>query len=753
VDAVTGYPGAAAAGAQRHDEDVIDLRALWDVLVRRRSVIIALAILGVLIALVATFVATPVYRSTVLLQIETEGSRVVDYGSVTQEEVAGYRANQDFYKTQYELLESRTLARRVMDQLGLEMVANPERGVRALLHGTVDTIKSWLALVTAADPAASESGLDAEVMAERKAEEAFLAHLTVEPIRDSRLVRIHYDSSSPIEAAEVANAVAANFIALNLERRYDASAYAKQFLQDQLAQARATLEDAEKRFVAYAREREIVNTNDRLEITLAKLREMNTQLVMVEAERIAAEAEYQELLASGAKGVADVLDSQLVQKLKERRSELEAEYRENLKVLKPKYPTMVQLREQIGELSQQINGEVASISSGIKGRYESKMREEAKLTQRIAELKEEALTLQDRSTDYETLRREVQTSRELFDGLLQRMKEVGVAAGIGENNISIVDPALVPAEPYKPSLELNLFLGFGLGLFAGLALAFLLDALDDRLKSPEELEELTGASVLTLIPRVSAGELGLAPAELGLLTHHDPTSPLAEAVRSLRTQLLFSTPDGVPDVLHFVSAVPGEGKTTASANAAIAFAQAGSSVLLIDADLRNPSLHHVFSLPNISGLSNHLIGSATALEVSQPTPVRGLFTITSGPLPPNPVELLMGARMVDLLRLASERFDLVIVDSPPVIGLADALVLGNLAKATVLVVDLEQSGRREIAGAVRRLRQANVRLAGTVLSKVGRSGSGYGYGYGYGYSYEYGANRGGVGRLPKPATA
>lgn len=748
-----GYPGASAADVTPRDEEVIDLRALWLLLVRRRAVIFTLMTLGVLIALVATFVMTPVYRSSVLLQIETAGSRVVDYGSVTQDEVAGYRANQDFYKTQYELLGSRTLARRVIDQLGLEVVPSTDPGLMTWVHDSTDFFKSWLALLTATDAATSDLGIDAELITERQAEDVFLELLTVEPIRDSRLVRVYYESSNPAEAAEVVNAVAANFVALNLERRYEASAYAKQFLQDQLALARATLEDAEKRFVTYAREREIVNTDDRLEITLAKLREMNTQLVKVEGERIAAEAEYQELLASGANGIAEVIGSELVQTLKERRSELEAEYRENLKVLKPKYPSMVQLREQITELNQQLDAEVSSIAASIKGRYEAKAREEAKLIQRIAELKEEVLTLQDRSTDYETLRREVQTSRELFDGLLQRMKEVGVAAGIGENNISVVDPALVPVKPYRPNPKLNLLLGLGLGLLAGLVLAFLLDALDDRLKSPEELETLTGIPVLALLPRISARALGLAPSELGLLTQRDPTSPLAEAVRSLRTQLLFSTPDGVPDVLHFVSAMPGEGKTTASTNLAIAFAQAGSSVLLIDADLRNPSLHHVFSLPNSLGLSNHLVGSATALEVSQPTAVRGLFVITCGPLPPNPVELLSCARMVDLLRLASERFDLVIVDSPPVIGLADALVLGSLAKATLLVVDIEQSRRREIAGAVRRLRQADVRLAGSVLAKAGRSGPGYGYGYGYGYSYEYGAVRNTTSRLPKAETA
>jgi len=727
--------GYSAAGHQ-HDEEVINLRALWEVLVRRKAVIITIMAMALVSALVATFVMTPVYRSTLLLQIETEGARIVDYGSVTQEETPGYRANQDYYKTQYELLESRTLARRVIDQLGLELANGSKDGLGAVFGDWASSLRSWLALSTSADRV---DPVDAAKVRDREAENAFLERLIVDPIGDSRLVRLHYDSSSPNEAAKVVNAVAANFVALNLERRFEASAYAKQFLQDQLAQARATLEDAEKRFAGYAREREIVNTNDRLEITLAKLREMNTQLVVAEAQRLAAEAEYQELLASGPHGFADVLGSELVQQLKARRSDLQAQYRDNLKVLKPKYPRMLQLQEQINELSQQIDREIDSIVSGIKARHEAKAREEAKLTQRIAELKDEALALQDRSTDYETLRREVETSRELYDGLLQRMKEVGVAAGVGENNVSIVDAGTAPSKPHRPDLRMNLSLALALGLFAGLAMAFVLEALDDRLGSPEEVEALTGASVLTGFPRISVRKLGLAPNDIGTLAHVDPTSPIAEAARSLRTQLLFSTPAGVPDVLHFVSVAPGEGKTTASCNTAIAFAQAGSSVLLIDADLRNPSLQKVFALPNETGLTNHLCGAATALEVSQPTVVKGLFAITSGPLPPNPVELLASAQMVDLLSLAAERFDLVIVDGPPVIGLADALVLAGLAKATVLVMDGEQARRRDIAGGVKRLLQANAKLVGALLVKVGRADRTYGYGYSYEYHYSYGA--------------
>ncbi len=727
--------------ADARDEDVIDLRELWSVLMRRRWLIISTVALAAILALVATFVMTPIYRSSLLLQIETEGNRAVDFGQVTQEEATGYRMNMDFYRTQYELLKSNTLARRVIDQLGLS--ADEDSAESSFFSNLSAILKAWIASMSGAKTTDESSlGLDPEEAARMEEEEAaLLEELTVEPVRDSRLVRVHFDSPSPSEAAEVANAVAANFINLNLERRYDASSFAKRFLEEQLAQARATLEESEKRFTAYAREREIVDTDKRLDITLNKLREMNAQLIQAEAARIEVESEYLGMVGQGGQNLSGVLGNTLIQNLKERRGTMEADYRDQLQVLKPNYPSMRQLKQQIDELDQQITRETAAIAAGVKARYEAKSLEEAKLAKRIIELNEEALALQDRSTDFETLKREVDTNRELYDGLLQRVKEVGVAAGIGENNISIVDAARVPMAPYKPNLKLNLAIAIALGGFIGVLAAFLLEALDDSVRGAEDAEGLVGAPVLTLIPKVDPRDAGLHEDDLGLIAFRDPKSAVAEAVRSLRTQLLFSTAEGAPKVLHFTSSVPGEGKTTTAISSAIAFAQSGASVLLIDCDLRNPSLQRAFSLPNAIGLTNYLAGTAKPLEISQPTLVTRLFTITSGPLPPNPADLLSSAKMVDLLSVAAERFDMVVIDGPPVIGLADALILANLSKATIFIIDAEATRRRDIAGAVKRLRQANAHLLGAVLDKVGRAGKGYGYGYGYSYDYMYSYGR------------
>ena len=614
-NALPVFPRAAGIPAgPPDDDDVIDLKDYWRILVRRRRIIAISALVAAVLAVIVTFNSTPVYRSTLLMQIERQGNQIVDYGSVMPEE-RSFFASQDFYTTQYELLKSRTLARRVIDQLGLEVTDDRPP---SLIGRMVSSAKGLVSLVMHKDDRSSgQSTADLERIERMREEDAFEKNLEIEPVPDSKLVRVHYDSPDPADAAAVANAVAKNFINLNLERRFDASAYAKQFLEEQLQQMRTTLEGSEKRFVAYAREREIVNLDDRLEIMLSKLREMNSQLVLAEAERIKAEAEYQELLESTGGSAPDILESPLVQTLKQRRGELLAQYQDNLQVYKPGYPKMVQLQRQIDELSDEITREASSISGAVKARYEARVREEAKLRERIRELKEEALALQDRSTDYETLRREVETNRELYDGLLQRMKEVGVAAGVGENNISIVDPATVPLYPYKPSLQKNLAIALALGLLFGVALAFLLETLDDTLKTAEEIERRAGAPVLSLIPHASTRSHGIANAEIPLLAFKDPKSAVAEAVRSLRTSLMFSTGDGAPSILHFTSARPGEGKTTAAVSTAIAFAQAGGKVLLIDADLRNPSLHRAFMLPNTLGLTNRAI-------VSSFTNIRGL---------------------------------------------------------------------------------------------------------------------------------
>lgn len=708
------------------DADVIDLREYWQMLLRRRRTIVTIAGIAVLVALIATFLSTPVYRASVLLQIERESSKVVEYQSVTPENTGD---NKDFYQTQYELLRSRTLARRVVDQLGLRssetFAAKVEGSYLKQLKDDLTGLFAKGSAATGKDPARSDI------------ETLFLESLTVDPVKNSRLVALHFDSPDPVEAAAIANAVAENFVNTSLERRYEAASYAKKFLEERIEVARANLDGSERRLVAYAKERQIINLDDKLDILMTRLKEMSKEQVAAESGRIAAESVYHQMEKGGSGRTSGALDSPVIQKLKERQAALATEYQDKRKVFKPAYPKMQRLQQEIDEIQKQIDQESAAIGTAARSTYESKVRQDAKLTATINAIKAEILDLQDRSTDYQTLKRDVDTNRQLYDGLLQRMKEVGVVAGIGTNNIAVVDPAEVPIERFKPSLAKNLAIALALGLFGGIALALLLETLDDSIKSAADVERRIDAPILGVVPWVSNARGGKQTDALALLVHADPQSAMAEAYRSLRTALIFATSEGAPRLLHFTSASANEGKTTSACSTAITFAQTGSKVLLIDCDLRNPSLHKAFGLPNAEGLTNFLTGASDPASVAIPTQVSRLFVIPSGPIPPNPVELLSGGRIVELIALARERFDFVILDGPPVIGLADAVILANLARATILIVESAGTRVGALEGAAKRLRSAGANILGAILVKHGQAG---GYGYDYHYSYSYGAS-------------
>ena len=730
---------AAKRSDSGEDDDSIDLRAYWNVLLRRKWTIVTIVAISLVFTLVSTFNETPIYRSSLLLNIERQSDRVVDFQTVSPTESTSN--NWEFRQTQFELLRSRSLARRVIEQLGLEAAESPsgeEGEQRSFFAELTDTFRGLLADGDRQDEdKRANDGAGDEGAVRSGSEFALLGNLEIDPVLESSLVRIHYDSADPKEAAAVANAIADNFVNSTLERRYESNSYAKKFLDERIAQVRANLEDSEARLLAYAREREIVDLDDKLSNLSQKLNEMNSQLVEAESERIRAEATYQELLEEGGAAMADAVSSPVIQKLKERRLELESEYQEQLKVFKPGYPKMQQLQRKIDEVARELSAEIASIGKSIKIAYDENIRRQAGLQARIADVKSEILALQDRSTDYQTLKREVDTNREVYDGLLQRMKEVGVVAGIGTNNISIIDRAEVPAAPYKPNLKKNLAVAIALGLFGGVLLAFFFETMDDTVKSGDDAEAHVGAPLLGVVPLAVSREQEPEGEQLALLVFDDPKSPLAESTRSLRASLMFATSEGAPRILQVTSSGPGEGKTTTAVSTAITFAQTGSKVLLIDADLRDPSLHRSFSLPNSQGLTNYLAGDVEPAEIAKPTRVSGLFTITSGPLPPNPVELLSGHKMLELLRLASERFDYVILDGPPIIGLADALVIANLAGATILVVEAGATRTGALLASVKRLRAANAFIVGCVLAKFRRAGSAYGYEYDYHYSYSY----------------
>ena len=624
----------------------------------------------------------------------------------------------DFLQTQYELLKSETLAQRVIEQLNL--VAAPRTDDKG--GSWVDIFRKESDKPAAAKTEEVENGLLGGLPGE----------LTIAPVRNSRLVKVHFDSPEPEMAARIANAIAVAFINLNLERRMEATSYARTFLQERLAQIKVKLEDSEKELNAYTRQEGIIKPDEKQQSPDAQvLGEFTTALAKVQGERIRAEALYQQAKAGDPAALHAFVDSALIQEYKTRQAKLEGDYQEGLKTYKPGYPKMQQIESQIKELQAKINQETKAALSALKANYEAALTQEKQLTAKLKESKQTVLGGQDSSFQYNLLKREVDTNRQLYDSLLQRYKEIGVAGGVGINNITVVDKAKVPKFPFKPNLMRSLLIAIFLGLAAGIALAFLLEHLDDTIKAPEDMEKLLGLPVLGVIPatRVADGT------ELALAENADPRSPFAEAHRSLRTTLQFSTPEGMPKVLLVTSTSVGEGKSTTALSLATHITQTGKTVLLIDCDLRKASLHRKLGIGNDLGLTNYLAGDAQPVKITRGCQIPHLFLIPSGPLPPNPAELLGSAKMIALLNLAAEKFDQVIIDGPPVLGLADAPILGSLAEATLLVAEAGVTSRQYAQGAVKRLRSTRTRLVGGVLTKVDTRNRSYGY---HGYYYQYG---------------
>ena len=720
----------------------IDLKELFSVILRRKGTIVLIAMLTFIAALVITLMMKPIYRASTTLQVSPESTKVLNYDVDAD---GGSTNSRDFYTTQFEILKSRSLAKRTMEGMGLESVLSGDQLTKPFFSETIEGIKSLFFGGNNDDSPLNEDGFDQEevgsTVGKAPLENRLIAMLTVSPVRNSEIVKLSYDSTDPQLAANVVNSIAANYIELNLERRVNAASFAKDFLGKQLADVKSRLEESQVNLNNYAKEKELFKTGDEKSPSLTAMRisQLSEALGEAETRRLEAQTKYQQ--GQSAEGASKVLDSSTVESLKSNLITLQTKYQEQLQIYKPSYPLMVQLQRQMQKLSDEIDNETRSImqitEGSLKATYLAAKENEEKLLEELEIQKQNLITVRDKDIGYNTLLREVETNRSSYEGLLTRLKEVSVAGGIESNNISVLDPAIVPFAKHKPNTKLNLALGLVLGLFLGTVVAFLLEFLDDRVKTTDELERLLGLPLLGMTPSVK----GDNPVVHALMTMEQPASAIAESFRSLRTNLLFASREGTPKVLTLTSAMPSEGKSSSCMNLATAFAQSNARVLVIDADLRKPTAHKRLKLDNSMGLSNFLTYQASIDDVVQETLIPGVSAVTAGPLSPNPSELLSSERLQELFDLAPDTFDIIIIDAPPVMGLADALVLANRASATVMVTAFAQSKKRQIQDAHRRLKQSHANIIGVLFTKVKTGGSYGGYNYDYEYYYSYGNDR------------
>ncbi len=705
----------------RDDSDEIDLLSYWRILLKRRWLILGVLAAGIAVSLLITLQTTPMYRATAVMQIEKMDQQTMQVGNGQQMMYSGW--DPDFIETQSQLLRSRALAERVANELKLDDTALDRLQQPSPLGRLMASFKP------AAKPAPKTSGGDAKAQL-RRATAVVQSGLTVSQVPNSSLVNVSFDSPVPSFSARVANAVTAGFIASGMERKFGATSYAKTYLEDQLRQTKSKLEDSERQLVSFAQKENIVAPDENGNSLVGQnLSELNSALATAQSQRIRAQARWNEArAASGSALPADMLTNSILRTLQQQKADLQGQYQQKLQVYKPEYPAMKQLKGQMDELDKQISRELSNIRASVKAEYDAAMSQENLLKGQLATLRGETLDVDSRSIQYNILKREVDTNRQLYDSLLQRYKQIGVTANLVSNNISVVDRALAPVAPFKPNLIKNVLLGLLAGLILGVLLAFVLEFLDVTIKTPDDVEQRLRLPVLGIIPKLGAKQ--------SIVTAQgDPRSAFSESYRSVRTSLQFSTERGVPRVLLLTSPGGSEGKSTSAVSLARNFAQLGKRVLLLEADLRNPSLHKVFGQKASIGLSNLLAGDGSILSAVMATDQERLSVILAGPLPPNPAELLSSSKLVSLLTVAMQHYDQIIIDGPPVLGIADAPILSSVAEGTLLIL---HSGKTKIdtgQAAVKRLMAARARVIGALLTMYDTKAAGsYGYGYDY-YAY------------------
>ena len=703
---IAPYPDGRSLGAGQRSYSaaaILDFPTLLRIIHHWRWLVVGAVGIGLAAAILVSLLTKPLYRASVILEANPPAVAISDEQTRQQDSQA--MNSYDFVATQVGLLGSRAVAERTAQELNL--ANNPD--------------------IVAQDADASQRLRSAASVVE--------GGLHVTPPEQGQLIKFSFDSTSPQLAALVANGVADSFINTSLQRRYEASAYARNFLERQINKTRGDLERSERAVVAYAQQQGIINTGgnvspdgrqsgDTNSLQGESLVQLNTALAAATARRVAAEGAYRQGLATGP--TTEVNNSVLP--LRQELAKLQAEYQQKREFMKPEHPEMLSLQSQINELQRQIAGQASQASSGrinsLLADYRAALSAEQALQGRVGRLKGDVLNLRGRSIQYNILQREVDTNRSLYDALLQRYKQIGVAGGVGMAPVSIVDRAQAPTFPFKPNLFLNLLMGLSLGLIAGVASAAGLEFVNDTIKSREDVRRKLSLACLGAVPKTPGKETFVDDLK-------NPTSIISEAYSAVVAALRFSTDEGMPKVMLVTSTRSGEGKSSSALAIAQNFARRERRVLLIDSDLRKPA----FKAANDRiGLSKLLTTDDQLDDHVVETQHQNLWLLPSGPLPPNPADLLSTGRIRKIINEAREKFDLVVIDGPPSLGLADASLLAAAAGSTLFVIESGKTRTRAAIEALNRIEATGTRVLGASLTKSEESSGGYGrYGYGYGY--------------------
>ena len=702
-----------------YDHEVPLVVQYWNAIVRHKLAIAVIIASTLVVGIIVTLLMTPQYSATSRIEINRSQDRVTDVEGLQAEDVG---QELEFYQTQYSLLEARSLAERVARSQNLVTDNDffEQFGVSLddLGGGTSDTRGT----------SAADRRKRLEI-----AEDILLNNVSIAPIKGSSLVDVSFESPNAVLSAKIANAWVDQFIESKLDRRFDSTADARAFLEKELAKLRARLEESERQLVLYADNEQIVTlataqdaegrTRQQQTMTSADLEQLNRELAAATADRIVAQSE-----AAQRESYQRILENSAINGMREQRAMASAEYAKILTQFEPEYPTALALQSQIDALDDSIAREEERARQGSRARYLEALRRENELAKKVDSLKGKFSDERRASIQYNIFQREVDTNRQLYNGLLQRYKEIGVA-GVGSNSIAIVDRAAPVDDPSSPSLILNTALALLFGIGCASAFVLLQEQLDQTVKDSSDLKRKLRVSPLGSIPNVDKQNI--------LESLKDKKSTAWEAYLSVRTGLSFLTEHGVPRSFLLTSTRPNEGKSTSAFAMAAVLQSTGKKVLLIDGDMRNPSVHKMIDVKNERGLSNYLSGNDNISELLIRDDTHGFHIMPAGPIPPNAAELLSSSRMPQLIKELNQEFECVIIDAPPVLGLADIPLLSDAVEGVIFTIEVNGVKLRGIEAALQRVRAAQANIFGAIITKVPSGAGGYGYGYGYGYAYEY----------------
>src|SRR6266702_3919967 len=700
------------------------------ILRKHQWLILSFLLTVVTIVSIATFRMRPVYVARATIEIDRENNNILPFQGTD-----AYDSMMDldnYIETQSKVLTSETLALQTIRNTGL--AANPEFSAGGIPSEAIAT------------GSLANQKRPPEVA-------AFLSSLSVKRIPNSRLMEVSYESTDAVLAARILNAHLENFKAQNIQSRYEATLEATRFLTSQLNELKLTVKQSEDARINYERQNQIWSVDDKSNITTQRLADLDKQLTDAQGESLKKQALYEYAKAGDIDAVPEIRADALLQDLQKKRADLAVLYTEAVNQYGPNFPKVLRLQAQLKE----VDGQIARESKGIILRLESDYREarqrEDLIRQALEVQKAETNNMAEKMVQYNILKRESEADKTLYEGLLTKLKEAGISEGLKSSNLRVVDPAMIPSYPARPAKARNIALAFLVGLVGGIGLALLREYLDNTVKTPDDIETLSRLPSLAVVPafgedRAHKRRMGIFGGSstnghekrIELVAQHLPKSQMSEAFRALRTALLLSQPDHPPQVILVTSALPREGKTTAAANLAVTLAQLGDRTLLVDGDLRKPGVGRLLNMTDgkYAGLSSYLAGVSSLDLVTVPhSSIPNLVAIPTGPLPPNPADLLPSHKSADALRQLRSQYKFIVIDSPPIMAATDAVILSVQTDGVLLVVRSGETPKEAFTRTRDLLASVKCHILGVVLNAVDSSAPDYYYSYRY-YPYSEG---------------